>query len=273
MLANSWLANCPVCRVHLKIGVVTELKLGARQRCIAADTLLEKMKILSDHKFDFLELALTEAEIQALNDESHQIYEEWMSASGLSILSTSMGHFQDFGAKSPSERRGIIEDIRRLIPFTKTIGADTILLAVSEDSSDVSEYIDVYRNELSDVADEALRAGVSFAFEHIKAYKPQILAKLVRGIDHPAIGIYFDMGNCLHVGEDPVAAALICAPYTTQLHIKGGSTTPIGAMPLAKIREILECHGYSGRACLEIPSMSHNRQLPEAWALLRMAGY
>ncbi|CAA9588570.1 MAG: hypothetical protein AVDCRST_MAG88-4406, partial [uncultured Thermomicrobiales bacterium] len=49
--------------------------------------------------------------------------------------------------------------------------------------------------------------------------------------------------------------------------------TPLAAMPLAPVREILAAAGFRGRACLEIPSGPENRPLAEARGLLKMAGY
>ncbi len=123
------------------------------------------------------------------------------------------------------------------------------------------------------VADEAARAGITLALEHVGWYRPYLLARLVRAINHPAIRIYFDMGNCLYVGESPIEQARICAPLTVQLHIKGGPTAPLAAMPLVQVRDILATAGFQGRGCLEITGAEGNRHLAEARGLLKMAGY
>lgn len=250
------------------------MQIGARQGCIAGgDSIEEKLGILRSLGLDFLELALSREEIENLDATSADDYRGMIERSGLPILSTSMGHFGRFAAKSAEERAEIIEHIRSLIPFTKAIGADSILLATSEEESDVADYAPVYRKELQGVADEAAEAGVTFAMEHVGWYKPYVLAQLVKAIDHPAVGIYFDMGNCLYVGEDPLTQARACAPYTAQLHVKGGPTTPLAAMPLVGVREILQNAGFLGRACFEIPAMKGDRHLAEARALLKAAGY
>jgi hypothetical protein len=75
------------------------------------------------------------------------------------------------------------------------------------------------------------------------------------------------------VGENPLEQARICAPFTGQLHIKGGPTTPLGAMPLVAVREILEAAGFQGRGCLEIAAWAGDRPLTEARGLLKLAGY
>jgi sugar phosphate isomerase/epimerase len=248
--------------------------LGARQECVADSTdLSERMTILKRFGYDFLELSLSRDEIASLRPESASMYQSAIEQTGLAIRSTSMGHFGGFAALPPNARAEIVRHIHLLMDFTASIGADTILLATREDAGSVDTYAEIYDQALRPLADEAGAAGVMLAFEHVGWYKPYLVAELVQAINHPAIGIYFDMGNCLYVGENPLEQARICAPFMAQLHIKGGPTTPLAAMPLAPMREILEAAGYLGRGCLEIPAMAGNRPLAEARGLLKLAGY
>jgi sugar phosphate isomerase/epimerase len=252
----------------------TPMLIGARQDCVAGNgDLHEKLSVLKNLGYDFLELPLTRDQIAHLEPGSASEYVQLIERAGLPILSTSMGHFGGFAAASPAERAGIIDHIRATIALTKAIGADTILLATTENDDHVERYAGIYRQELLPVAEEAAMAGVTLALEHVGWYKPHHLARLVRAIDHPAVGIYFDMGNCLYVGENPLEQARICGPLTVQLHVKGGPVLPLGAMPLVAVRDILETAGFQGRACLEIASGEGNRPLAEARGLLKMAGY
>ena len=248
--------------------------IGARQDCVAGGADVgEKMAILRRFGYDFLELALTREEIAALGPESPERYLAWIERTGLPILSTSMGHFGGFAARPAEEQAEIVGHIRALVSFSRALGADTILLATQEEEGDPAEHAAAYRAALLPVADEAARAGITLALEHVAWYKPHLLAELVAAIDHPAVRIYFDMGNCLYVGESPLEQARICAPLTAQLHVKGGPTTPVGAMPLAQVREILLGGVFRGRACLEIVGREGERPLAEARGLLKMAGY
>jgi sugar phosphate isomerase/epimerase len=248
--------------------------IGARQDNVAGGAdVPEKMAILRRLGYDFLELALTRAEIVGLGPDAPAPYVETIQRTGLPILSTSMGHFTGFGTLPRGEQESVIEHVRALIGFTRAIGADTILLAVIEGNGPIETYVDAYR-ALLPVADAAAGAGITLALEHVAPYTPYRLAELVRALDHPAVRIYFDMGNCLNVGESPIEQARICAPLTAQLHIKNGPTTPVGAMPLFAIREILEAAGFAGRGCVEIlAGDARERPLLEARGLLKMAGY
>lgn len=248
--------------------------IGARQECVAGgQTIEEKLAVLKRFGYDFLELALTRDEVAGLGPETAGVYQEMIARAGLPIRSTSFGQFGGFAAQAPDKRAEVVARIRAAIAFTRDIGADTVLLATQEESTDVAAYATVYREALLPLADEAARAGVTLACEHVGWYKPAALAALVRAIDHPAVRIYFDIGNCLYVGENPLEQARICAPLTAQLHLKGGPTTPMGVLPLAAVREILAAAGFQGRGCLEIPSLEGDRPLAEARGLLKLAGY
>jgi sugar phosphate isomerase/epimerase len=248
--------------------------IGARQGCVAGgQDLAEKLAILKSLGYDFLELALSREEIANLGPDSPTAYRQAIAQTGLPILSTSLGHFSNFAAASPTGQAAVGADIRALVSFTQAIGADTILLATTEEGDDPAAYAPVYREALLPLADEAARAGVTLALEHVGWYKPARLAQVVRAIAHPAVRIYFDMGNCLYVGENPLEQARICAPLTAQLHIKGGPVAPLAAMPLVAVRDILAAAGFQGRGCLEIASGPDERPLAEARGLLKLAGY
>ena len=248
--------------------------LGARQECVAGGTdIQEKMAILKSFGYDFLELSLSREEIASLRPPAAKSYQSAIAQSGLVIGSTSMGHFGGFATRSSAEQSEVIQHIRAMVDFTASIGADTVLLATYEDLGSVDAYAEIYAQALRPIADEAAAAGVTLAFEHVGWYKPYLLAGLVQAIQHPTIRIYFDMGNCLYVGENPLEQAQICAPFMAQLHIKGGPTTPLAAMPLRPMREILEAAGFQGRGCLEIAALAGDRPLAEARGLLKLAGY
>lgn len=247
--------------------------IGARQECVAGGRdIPEKMAILKRLGYDFLELALSREEIARLGPDATEEYAAAVARTGLPIRSTSMG-FTNFAAASPTEQEALLAAVRAVLRLSEAIGADTILLATTEEGEHPAAYAETYRRALLPLAVEAARAGVTLALEHVGWYKPALLARLVRAIDHPGVRIYFDLGNCLYVGENPLEQARICAPLTAQLHIKGGPVAPLAAMPLAPVRDILAAAGFQGRGCLEIASGPDERPLAEARGLLKMAGY
>lgn len=248
--------------------------IGARHDCVSGVADVESaMQALAELGYDFAELVLSREEIAGLEPGAAALYKEKAAQVNLPILSTSMGHFGNFAAAAPEQRAEIVRHISALIGFTRDVGGDLILLATTEASDKVRDYAGVYRSELRDVAEEAAAAGVTLALEHVGWFKPFRLAELVKRIDHPAIRVYFDMGNCLYVGESPLAQARICAPHTAQIHIKGGPAAPLAAMPLRELRGVFEAAGFQGRGCLEIAGGRGHRGLAEAKGLLKMAGY
>ncbi|HHW08461.1 MAG TPA: sugar phosphate isomerase/epimerase [Firmicutes bacterium] len=251
------------------------MQIGVRDNCVGVvETLEEKMQVLKELDYDFLELVVPREELERSAVEVGAYYKELVGKTGLPILQTSMGHFTDFAAKTPAEQQKLVADVTAMVRLTKEIGADAILLATREQlTAPIPELAAIYRRELTAVADEAASAGITLALEHVGGYKPYLLAELVKAIGHPAFRIYFDMGNCYYVGEDPVEQAQICAPLIAQLHIKGGPTTPLAAMPLVEICKILETAGFSGRGCLELAVLQRNMHLTEARGLLKRNGY
>ena len=51
-------------------------------------------------------------------------------------------------------------------------------------------------------------------------------------MNHPAVGVYFDIGNALHAGEDPVGAIGRLGGLIVQVHVKGFGDRPLAMMPL-----------------------------------------
>lgn len=247
---------------------------GARKDCVAdAADVVETMTTLKALDYDFFEIGLDRDHISRLTSGLEKEYRDSTDRTGLPVRSTSFGFFTNLSDKSPDERQQLAREVADAIEFTRAVGGDAMLLATQETGPDVAGQASLYRELLTPLADRAAAAGVTLALEHVGVYKPAALTRLVRAIDHPAVRIYFDMGNCLYVGEDPLTQARICGPQIAHLHIKGGPVAPLAAMPLVQIRKILQDAGFDGRGCLEIAPGPGNLPLKEARGLLKMAGY
>jgi len=253
------------------------MELGARTGCVFADTLRGKMLVLKDLGYDFLELPLKQDEVEAMNDEYMASIRRLSEDVGFPIRSVSMRHFGDFASqyRDKATRPKILEHIIKMIKLSERCEADVILLATNEKETPVNEYVDIYMEGLGTPADYAEKRGIILALEHVGLYKPSILEKLVRAINHDAVKVYLDIGNCLWQGEDPVEQARNMGDIVAQLHIKcirrttsGLMECPLDQMPLVEVREALERHGYRGRGCLEIPS-GNNEQRPPKGSLSR----
>jgi len=252
------------------------MELGARTGCVFADTLRGKILVLKDSGYDFLELPLKRDEVEAMNDEYMASIRRLSEEVDFPIRSTSMGHFGGFASQYRDEatRPKILEHIVKMVDLSERCEADVILLATNEKEMPFNEYVDTYVEGLRMPADYADERGIVLALEHVGSYKPSTLEKLVRAINHDAVKVYLDIGNCLWQGEDPVEQARNMGDIVAQLHIKGMRDTTLAQMPLVEVRKALEGRGYRGRGCLEIPSgTTNNDPLKEALAILRRAGY
>lgn len=233
------------------------------------------MLILKEYGYDFIELALTPAELDSIDEEYTNQILAIIKETGLPICSTSIGHFTRFSQQySSSETRSItLGALRKLVEFSSRIGADVILLATLEEGK-FEEYAPIYREGLKDIANYSAEQGVKLALEHVGRYKPSMLEQLIRYISHEAVRVYFDIGNSLAHGEDPVETIERLGDLLAQVHLKGTREVSLERMPLVQIRRALERHGYKGRGCLEIRrGPEGNEHLRDALRVLREAGY
>jgi sugar phosphate isomerase/epimerase len=248
--------------------------IGVRNDCTAGANLMEKMQALKELHYDFLELALKPEEVEALDRETVEEYRAVSDETGLPIYTTSMGHFPFFAQKSEDERKSIVGQIRKMIDLTEALGGRVILLASKEESEDTKDYLSIYRHELKNAADYAAEKGIALALEPVGRFKSSALDRLVREIGHEAIGMYYDMGNCIYGGEDPVDQIRKSVDIAKAIHIKGAMDISLDQMPLNQILQVLRSAHYSGPGCIEIGSKDGtNQHLADAIKLLRTLDY
>ncbi len=125
----------------------------------------------------------------------------------------------------------------------------------------------------------AAEKGVKLAIEHIGGSRflnsPTGVKKIALAVNHPAVGVYFDIGNAMHAGEDPVAAIPKLGNLLFQVHLKGIGDRPLERMPLDGVLEELNAIGYAGRAATEVfqRDATDNAFLAEALRTLRAHGF
>ena len=259
--------------------------IGIRSDCVTgAETLEEKMTILKSIGCDFVELVvnpemlgqLTGSEFeekyfpkQALR-ELNRISVE----TGMPIKSVSYGGMFEYAVKPDGERAACRRELRQCIELSSALGADTILIATCELQTEFKEAAQKYKTELQPELDFALSRNVRLCFEPVaRGNKNANVVMLVQTINHAAAYTYFDMGNCIHFGEDPVAALADCAEFVGALHIKPGRDMLLGEMPLAGILNILDNAGFDGVGVLEMNGGDGNKVLSSALETLDTVGY
>lgn len=82
------------------------------------------------------------------------------------------------------------------------------------------------RPALERIADQADKLGILVAIENHADFFMEDLVSLVDQIDSDRLGICFDMGNSLRVGEDPVAAAQLAASRVMMVQVRDLKVQP-----------------------------------------------
>jgi hexulose-6-phosphate isomerase len=256
------------------------VEIGCYSAAVVGNTLEEKLAALRAIGYDFLELALKQEEVDALDDAAMEAIVRASRSAGMPIRSLSLGAFSGFAAacKDPASRATKIETVTRTIRLASRCGADVILCACWEPEGG-SGVLERYATELPPLADQAAACGVRLAIEHIGSSRflnsPTGVRKIAQAVNHPAVGVYFDIGNAIHAGEDPVAAIPKLGERIFQIHLKGIGDRPLERMPLDAILEELEAIGYRGRAATEVfqRDATDNQFLADALTTLRAHGY
>ncbi len=129
--------------------------------------------------------------------------------------------------------------IRRQIDVAHTLGADTVLVVpgyVGVDfvsPSEVVRYDHAYERALeamTDLAPHAEQAGVRIAVENVWnkfLLSPLEMRSFIDQVDHPSVGVYFDIGNALLTGY-PEQWIRILASRIMAVHIKDYRRSPGG---------------------------------------------
>jgi len=256
------------------------VEIGCYSAAVVGDTLKEKLEALQEIGYDFLELALRQEDVDALNDAAMEEIVRAARTARLPIRSLSLGAFSGFAAACREEatRAAKLETVARAIELASRCGADIILCASWEPEGG-PEVLARYVTYLPALADRAAEKGIRLAIEHIGSSRflnsPTGVKKIALAVNHEAVGVYYDIGNAIHAGEDPVAAIPRLGRLIFQVHLKGIGDRPLERMPLDAVLEALEGIGYTGRAATEViqPEATDNGFLAEALRTLRAHGF
>lgn len=94
--------------------------------------------------------------------------------------------------------------------------------AIEDDASD-AELTDRARSALAPVADRALELGVSVAIEpHDDFTRSETLIPILTELDHPSVGVIWELGNAWQAGEDPAVGGPALYPWIRYVQVKDG---------------------------------------------------
>lgn len=256
------------------------MEIGCYSHAVVGASLRDKLEALRSIGYDFLELALRQEDVDALDGAAMGEIVATSEAVGLPIRSLSLGAFTSFGAacKDAGSRAAKFETVNRAIELGHRCGASVVLCASWEPEGGPG-VLDRYVTYLPSLADRAAEKGIRLAIEHIGGSRflnsPAGVRKIARAVNHPAVGVYFDIGNAMHAGEDPVAAIGKLGSLLFQVHLKGIGDRPLERMPLDAVLEELQAISYTGRAATEViqRDATDNRFLADALTTLRAHGF
>jgi sugar phosphate isomerase/epimerase len=112
---------------------------------------------------------------------------------------------------------------------------------------------------MKNAAPAAEKAGVVFCLENVGqafANKPEDIAAVVDQIGSPAVQVYYDPGNAVHTGLDPLAGIAILGERIKHAHVKevGGTYLGEGTVPWPQILKAFRKVGYDGWLIFETAS-------------------
>ncbi len=182
---------------------------------------------------------------------------------GVALPSVCATYFNRYGFVSDDAavRRQSLDVLRRLCETAAEAGLRTILIpcfgAGEIRSGDATHHARIVE-ALAACADHAEARELILGLE--ATLPAQELIELVRQVDHPAVRVYFDVGNVVPAGYDPAQELLALAPYLCQVHIKDrrrdGETVALGAgdVDFRAVAQALRTIRYDGWLVLETPS-------------------
>jgi len=184
-----------------------------------------------------------------------------LARTGLAVPSICLGALNAFGFKSadPAERDRARALIVRGVELAGALGASAVLVpffgsSKLERPGEIERVVEGMRA----IAPVARDAGVVLAVENTLPGPEN--AALAAAVGSPAVGIYYDSGNALGAGYDPVAEVRALGRSLARVHLKdykrgqGGVMMGQGDVDFPGVVRELDVVGYDGWVILEAAS-------------------
>ncbi len=116
--------------------------------------------------------------------------------------------------------------VRRIADTALTavdLGCDLVLIPVRVKPEE-PERAESYAEGYAELLTATKQHGTVIAAEFVGGARPADAANLVRVVDDPRARLFFDVGNCLYAGADPVSDLRTLLPLVAQVHLKGART-------------------------------------------------
>jgi len=166
------------------------------------------------------------------------------------------------------------ENLMTTLPKAKALGCSLVRFVAGNHffyHIDPQERIHALVPMIREIAQEAARLGLDLAIENHADFEIRHLLTIIDQVGAPNLGICFDSGNAIRVGDDPVEAARLAAPLVKMVHLKDlrvqeaskGDPTALwpsapvgqGDFDIPLILETLDSGGYHGCLFVELAGL------------------
>jgi hexulose-6-phosphate isomerase len=242
------------------VNPITGIKIGVAQSTTGASG-LKLIDRASELEFSGAEPMIDSLDCEYLSWSSSDIIQFLKRAKSLNISlpSTAVSYFNgDDSLITCGNRKKAISIIRQSLAFSALIGAKTMLLctyfASNPDSNEKKANLVEVLQQLEPTARDL---GVAIALE--SPLPATTMIKIVNSIESKYVGVYYDVGNAIFLGYDPVQEIEILNGHILSIHIKdtktnlGDSHLGEGRLNLEESMLALNKINYKGWLIIETP--------------------
>ena len=239
------------------------MKIGIRNESLGADC-LNAVRKGAQLGFDGVELDIG-ADYTGnpiWHDEGRRQLREAAADTGCEISSLCLGVlWQISPASDKSEvREEALKIITASAAFATELGAKWILLPITpgEDGANADQAPQRWIEIVAQAAPVAEDLGVVYCLENVGrgcGKSADDLQTLLSGLDSPAVGVYYDVGNAVAFGHSPVGEIKQLAEALEIVHIKDREADYLGegVVPIPDCLKALQDIGYDDWLVLETP--------------------
>jgi sugar phosphate isomerase/epimerase len=109
--------------------------------------------------------------------------------------------------------------LETILEVCGTLGAERLRTYMRHAGS-VAETIECTVADLRVAAPIFERAGVCLMLENHEDFTGAEMATILKAVDHPSVGVLYDYGNSMMVGEEPLTALAAMLPFVRSAHLK-----------------------------------------------------
>lgn len=179
------------------------------------------------------------------------------------VRSVALTAYTTLVADDPAERRGSVEQLRRYCELAADLDARLVRVFLGRwpPGRTLDQLYGRATESLAAAADYARRLDIMLAVEpHDEFVHSGIVAPLLQRLQHPAVGVVWDIGNTAAVDEAQADSVRLLGPALCHVHIKdgvgSGSTWRCtrlgeGRVQLLDGLKLLLSRGYDGALSIE----------------------